>query len=70
MKYKRDEEEMTKQNKVISLFQYIAELIKQKAVLNVKNYIWHRSIASFPDDPENIKIYYRDCVQVVFIIRK
>ena len=57
--------EITKQDKVISLFQFIAELnkLKQKVVLKAKDYQWYRSIASFPNDPENIQIYYRDRVQ-------
>lgn len=56
---------LTKQEKVVSLFQFVEELnrLKQKIVLCVSNYPWWRSIASFPDDPENIKIYYRDHVE-------
>ena len=62
---KRNEGETTKQDKVISLFQYIGELnkLRQKVVLNAKGYQWYQPIASFPDDPENIKVYYRDRVQ-------
>lgn len=58
-------EEITKHDKVISLFQFIAELnkLKQKVVLKAKDYQWYRSIASFPKDSENIKVYYRDYVQ-------
>ena len=57
-------ESLTKQEKVVSLFQFIEELnkLKQKVVLNVSDYPWRRSIASFPEDPDNIKIYYRDRV--------
>ena len=55
----------TKQEKVVSLFQFIEELnkLKQKVVLNVSDYPWWRSIMSFPEDPDNIKIYYRDRVE-------
>lgn len=54
----------TKQEKVVSLFKFIEELnkLKQKIVVRVSEYPWWRSVASFPDDPENIKIYYRDHV--------
>ena len=56
---------LTKQEKVVSLFKFIEELnkLKQKVVLRVSEHPWWRSIASFPDDPENIKIYYRDRVE-------
>lgn len=49
----------TKQEKVVSLFQFIEELnkLKQKVVLNVSDYPWWRSIMSFPEDSDNIKIY-------------
>lgn len=55
----------TEQNKVVSLFQYIKELnkLKQKSVLNVSEYPWARTISSFPDDPENILVFYRDRVE-------
>ncbi|MDQ0508386.1 hypothetical protein QO008_000841 [Peptoniphilus ivorii] len=54
----------TQQEKVLSLFKFIEELnkLKQNLVLNVSQYKWWRPINSFPDDPENIKIYYRDRV--------
>ena len=56
---------ITKQEKVVFLFKFIEELnkLKQKVVLHVSDYPWWRSIASFPDDSENIKIYYRDRVE-------
>lgn len=59
------EEELTKKEKVLSLFKFIEELnkLKQKVVLRVSDYPWWRSIASFPEDPENIKTYYRDRVE-------
>ena len=56
---------LTKQEKIASLFKFMKELnqLKQKVVLDVSDYPWWRSIASFPDDPENIKIYYRDRIE-------
>lgn len=56
---------LTEQNKVVSLFQFIQELnkLKQKAVLNVKDYPWFFSLSKLPDDPENIKLQYRDRVE-------
>ena len=58
-------EHLSTQEKVVSLFQFIEELnkLKQKVVLNVSDYHWWRPIASFPEDPDNIKIYYRDRVE-------
>lgn len=57
--------ELSKQDKVVSLFKFIEELnkLKQKVVLSVSEYPWYHSIAAFPDDPENIRIYYRDRVE-------
>ena len=56
---------LTKQEKVVSLFNFIKELnkLKQKVVLDVSDYPWWRSVASFPNDEENIRIYYRDRVE-------
>ena len=58
-------QEITKQEKVLSLFKFIEELnkLKQKVVLRVSDYPWFRPISSLPDDPENIKVYYRDRVE-------
>ena len=52
------------QNKVISLFQFISELnkLKQKAILNYKDYPYFWELSKIPNDPDNIKIYYRDRV--------
>ncbi len=52
------------QNKVVSLFQFISELnkLKQKAILNYKDYPYFWEISKIPNDPDNIKIYYRDRV--------
>ena len=54
--------DITKQNKVISLFQFIGELnkLKQRAILNYKDNLYSFEISDLPDDPDNIKIYYRD----------
>lgn len=58
-------QKLTKQEKVLSLFKFIEELnkLKQKVVLRVSDYPWWCSISSFPDDSENIKVYYRDRVE-------
>lgn len=57
-------EDLTRQEKVISLFRFIEELnkLKQKVVLRVSDHPWWRSISTFPDDSENVKIFYRDRV--------
>ena len=59
------EDKLTDQSKTISLFQFIRELnkIKQKAILNTKDYPWIFTLSNLPDDPENIKMYYRDRVE-------
>lgn len=53
------------QNKVVSLFQFIRELnkLKQKAILNYYDYPWARTVSSLPDDPDNISVFYRDRVE-------
>lgn len=65
MEDNKDVEILSNQDKVISLFEFIKELnkIKQKVVLNVKDYPWHCSLSALPDDPENIKVFYRDRVE-------
>lgn len=47
------------------MFQFIRELnkLKQKAILNFYDYPWARTVSSFPDDPENISVFYRDRVE-------
>ncbi len=62
IKTDRDKQKQSKQEKVVSLFKFIEELnkLKQKVILNVSDYPWWRSIDSFPNDSENIKVYYRD----------
>ena len=57
--------EITVQNKTISLFQFIRELnkLKQKVILNVNEYPWHLSISSLQTDSENVHIYYPDHIE-------
>lgn len=57
--------ELTDQSKAISLFQFIRELnkLKQKAILNMKDYPWSLSLSSLPEDPENISVFYCDRVE-------
>lgn len=58
------ESKVTKKDKVIALFKFLEELgkLKQKVILNSKDYPWCCFISLFPKDEENIKIYYRDRV--------
>ena len=53
------------QTKVVSLFQFIRELnkLKQKAIVNYAEYPGSRTVASLPDDPDNISVFYRDRVE-------
>lgn len=55
---------MSVKDKVVALFKFIEGLnkIRQEVILQVSKHPWRRSISSFPDDPENIKVYYRDRV--------
>lgn len=57
--------ELTDQSKTISLFRFVRELnkLKQKAILNVKDYPWSFTISSLPEDPENISVFYRDRIE-------
>lgn len=59
------ETDNSEQNKVVSLFQFIRELnkLKQKAVLNMKDYPGSFPLSNLPDDPENIKVFWRDRVE-------
>ena len=56
--------ELSEQNKVISLFEFIRELnkLKQKAILDIKKYPWLCALSELPEDPENITVRYRDRV--------
>lgn len=53
------------QEKVISLYKFIRDLsaLKQRVVLNIKDYSWSCFFHSIPDDTRNIQIYYRDRVE-------
>ncbi|MBR5624199.1 AAA family ATPase [bacterium] len=57
--------QLSLKDKIISLFHFIQELnkIKQKTVLNVKDYPWFLPVLSLHDDPENITINFRDRVE-------
>ena len=57
--------ELNDQHKVVSLFQFVKELnkLKQKVVLNYSEYPWARTVSSFPNDPDNISVFYRDRVE-------
>lgn len=57
--------ELTEQEKVVSLFQFIQELnkLKQKAILNLKDYPWYFALSNLHEDPDNIQVYYRDRVE-------
>lgn len=57
--------ELSDQDKVVSLFQFIKELnkLKQKTVLDYHSYPWARTVSSLPEDPENISVFYRDRVE-------
>ena len=48
--------------RVSSLFKYIQELnkLKQKTILNIKDYRWQLWCSDLPDDPDNIKLIYQD----------
>ena len=61
---KKITEGLTDQQKAVSLFSYIKELnkLKQKAILNIAEYPWSRTVSSLPNDPENIAVFYRDRV--------
>ncbi|MCZ9313211.1 MAG: AAA domain-containing protein [Methanocorpusculum sp.] len=53
------------QNKVASLFKFIKEInkLKHKAILSYTEYPWARTLSSFPCDPDNISVFYRDRVE-------
>lgn len=57
--------ELSDQSKTISLFQFIRELnkLKQKAILNMKDYPWTFALSSLTEDPENISVFFRDRVE-------
>lgn len=55
---------LSKQEKTISLFEFIKELnkLKQRVVLNIHEYQWFAEISSIPDFPECVSVFYRDRV--------
>lgn len=61
----KTEAALTDQSKTIALFQFIRELnkLKQKAILNIMDYPWMLALSALPEDPENIRVYYRDRVE-------
>ena len=56
----------TEQEKVLALFTFIEELnkLKQRIIFNISDYPWYHSIKDLPQDTENIKVFYRDRVEV------
>lgn len=54
---------LSNQEKTISLFEFIKELnkLKQKIVLNVKDYSWHFSVSDIPVFPQFVTVAHRDC---------
>lgn len=56
---------LNQQEKAVSLFAFIRELnkLKQKVVLNRKEYLLCRPLSELPDDPEHIQVFYRDRVE-------
>lgn len=58
-------EETPEQEKVIALFQFIAEInkLKQRAVLNYKDHDWYMEMSNIHEDVDHIKIFYRDRVE-------
>lgn len=61
----KEEQTLSEQEKIIFLFEFIRELnkLKQKVVVNVKDYNWSLSISDIPDFPEYIHVFYRDKVK-------
>ena len=56
---------LTQQEKALSLFSFVRELnkLKQKVVLNWKEHPFCRPMSGLPDDPEHIRVFYRDRVE-------
>ena len=51
--------------RTIALYKYVKELcaLKYKAVTDIKDQFWHCFLNDIPEDPDNIKMYYRDSVE-------
>ena len=56
---------LTRQEKAISLFEFVRELnkLKQKLVLDMHEYPLCRPLSALPDDPEHIRVFFRDRVE-------
>lgn len=56
---------LSEQEKTVSLFEFIKELnkLKQKVVLNIRDYPWHLAISDIPVFSEYINVSYRDRVE-------
>ena len=56
---------LTQQEKAVSLFEFVRELnkLKQKLVLDMREYPLCRPLSELPQDPEHIRILYRDRVE-------
>ena len=63
-----EQEMLTQQEKAVSLFEFIRELnkLKQKVVLDMNEYLLCRPLSRFPEDPEHIRIFFRDRVEEEF----
>lgn len=59
-----DADSLTPTERAVSLFKFIKELsgVKQKTVLNSKEYNWTLFLSDLHDDPKNISLFYRDRV--------
>ena len=53
------------QEKAISLFSFIKELnkLKQKVILNIRDYPWYCAVSDIPAFPEYVRVCYRDRVE-------
>lgn len=56
---------LTQQEKAVSLFEFVRELnkLKQKLVLDMREYPLCRPLSELPDDPEHIEVFFRDRVE-------
>lgn len=52
-------------DKVIALYKYIRDItaLRQKTVLDIKDYNWSCALSQIPKDEENIEVFYRDRVE-------
>lgn len=60
-----ENDDFTEQDRVVALYQFIKELnkLKQKSILNMRDYPWALTFSDIPDDKENIALTYRDRVE-------